>query len=139
MKKALGFVFEAGKRMPWKKGVIVGNFVFLTGCEGRDPETGIEAKGIKAQTFLALDKVKQRLEEAGTSIENVVKFTWYLKDRSLVKEFREAREEWFRKNCPQLLENPDYATTLVIAGLSKEEMLIEVDVIAYLPDKQNAR
>jgi enamine deaminase RidA (YjgF/YER057c/UK114 family) len=73
--------------MVWGKGAVAGQFVFLSGAEARSDEEDVPLPGIKAQTELALERIKQRLTEAGASLENVVKFVWYLSDRSLEGEF----------------------------------------------------
>lgn len=89
-RRGLGLVQHAGRTMVWGKGVVAGDFVFLSGAEARSDEEDIPVEGIKAQTELALERIKARLTEAGASLENVVKFVWYLTDRSLESEFYEA-------------------------------------------------
>jgi len=131
-KKGLGLVYYGGKEMVWGKGAVAGNFVFLSGVEGRSEESNIPVQGIKAQTELALDRIKERLEEAGTTIENTVKFVWYLADRSQEQEFYAARDGWLAKNAPKLLHERSYASTLLIVGLARYDMLVEIDCIAYI-------
>jgi len=86
--------------------------------------------GVTAQTELALDRIKERLQEAGSRLEDVVKFVWYLRDRELIPEFYEARDGWLERECPELVRERSYASTLLIVGLAKEEMLVEIDCIA---------
>lgn len=130
--KPLGPVYHAGKRMPWGKGVVANGFVFLSGAEGRDPETDLPHPGIREQTRLALDRIKARLEEAGTSMENIVKATWYVVNRSDKVDFMKARDEWFAEHCPQMVRH--FAGTLLVGvGLDLPEMRVEIDVIAALP------
>jgi enamine deaminase RidA (YjgF/YER057c/UK114 family) len=133
-KKGLGPVIHNGAQMTWGKGAKAGNFVFLSGVEARDEKTDVPVSGIRAQTELALDRIKKRLEEAGTTIDNVVKFVWYLSDRSMEQEFLNVRDEWMRKNAPLLLKERSYAGTLLIVGLALYEMLIEIDCIAYVEE-----
>jgi enamine deaminase RidA (YjgF/YER057c/UK114 family) len=120
--------------MVWGKGAVAGGFVFLSGAEARSDESDEPVEGIAAQTELALERVKSRLEEAGTRLENVVKFVWYLTDRALEAEFYAARDGWLDRNAPELVHERSYASTLLIVGLAKPEMLIEIDCIAYLGD-----
>jgi enamine deaminase RidA (YjgF/YER057c/UK114 family) len=133
-KRGLGLVHHAGRTMVWGKGAVAGNFVFLSGAEARSDEEDIPVAGIKAQTELALDRVKARLTEAGASLENVVKFVWYLTDRRLESEFYEARDGWLARNCKPLVDERSYASTLLIVGLAREDMLVEIDCIAYIGD-----
>jgi enamine deaminase RidA (YjgF/YER057c/UK114 family) len=120
--------------MVWGKGAVAGDFVLLSGAEARSDEEDIPVEGIKAQTELALERIKARLAEAGASLENVVKFVWYLTDRSLESEFYEARDGWLERNCKPLVEERSYASTLLIVGLAREDMLVEIDCIAYVGD-----
>jgi len=89
---------------------------------------------VRAQTELALERIKQRLAEAGASLDDVVKFVWYLRDRELIPGFYEARDGWVERNGPQLVRERSYASTLLIVGLAKEDMLVEIDCIAYVGD-----
>jgi 2-iminobutanoate/2-iminopropanoate deaminase len=133
IKKGLGPVYHGEKLMLWSKGCVANGFVFLSGVEGRDPETDIPLKGIKAQTWLALDRLRTRLEEAGSSIDNVVKFVFYLANREVKDGFISARDEWFSKYSPKLLQERSYAGTLLIGiGLDHPEMLVEIDAIAAM-------
>ena len=133
-KRGLGLIVHAGETMPWGKGAVAGDFVFLSGAEARSDEADVPLEGVKAQTELALERIKQRLTEAGASLENVVKFVWYLTDRSFEAEFYEARDGWLARNCKSLVDERSYASTLLIVGLAREDMLVEIDCIAYTGD-----
>ncbi|HSC01675.1 MAG TPA: RidA family protein [Solirubrobacteraceae bacterium] len=133
-KRGLGLVVHAGTKMAWGKGAVAGDFVFLSGAEARSEESDVPLEGIKAQTELCLERIKQRLSDAGASLENVVKFVWYLTDRSLEAEFYEARDGWLARNCRSLVDERSYASTLLIVGLAREDMLVEIDCIAYIGD-----
>jgi enamine deaminase RidA (YjgF/YER057c/UK114 family) len=135
-KRGLGLIHYGGKLMAWGKGAIANDLVFLSGVEARDEKTDIPVLGIKAQTELALNRVKERLEEAGTSTDNVVKFVWYLADRALEQEFYDARDGWLARHAPKLLKERSYASTLLIVGLARYDMLVEIDCIAVLPSNR---
>jgi enamine deaminase RidA (YjgF/YER057c/UK114 family) len=136
-----GPVSRAGSVYIWGKGAIAGgNFVFVTGCEGKDyndPLGRCIAPDIIAQTKLAFTKLKNVLEEAGTSLENVVKFTWYVKKREDKQYFLKTRDEFFKEHAPKLLEERSYASTLLVGvELDEPDMLCEVDAIAWIPPKE---
>jgi enamine deaminase RidA (YjgF/YER057c/UK114 family) len=139
VKQGLGLIYYGGQLVEWGVGARVvqpAGFVFLSGVEGRDPETNRPVEGVRAQTRLALDKVRERLEKAGTSIENVVKFVWYVARREDRDEFIRCRDEWLAENAPKLLEERSYASTLLLdVGLALPDMLVEIDVIAVIPKK----
>jgi enamine deaminase RidA (YjgF/YER057c/UK114 family) len=131
-KRGLGKVVHAGREMVWGKGAVAGGFVFLSGAEARSDESDEPVEGIAAQTELALDRIKSRLEEAGAQLDDVVKFVWYLTDRALEEEFYAARDGWLERNAPDLIRERSYASTLLIVGLAKPDMLVEIDCTAYV-------
>lgn len=133
-KRGLGLIRHGGKLMPWGKGVVAGDFIFLSGAEARAEDTDVPPRGIKAQTELALNRIEQRLKEAGASMETVVRFVWYLTNRADEEVFYEARDGWLHKHAPMLLQERSYASTLLIVGLARPDMLVEVDCTAYIPD-----
>ena len=60
---------------PYSQAVIAGGFVFYSGTAGIDPVTGDVADGIEAQTEQALRNLAAILDEAGSSLRDVVKTT----------------------------------------------------------------
>ena len=131
-KRGLGKVVHAGREMVWGKGAVAGGFVFLSGAEARADDTDEPVEGIAAQTELALDRIAARLAEAGARLDDVVKLVWYLTDRALEQEFYAARGGWLARRAPNLLKERSYASTLLIVGLAKPDMLVEIDCVAYL-------
>ena len=133
-KRGLGLIEHAGKLMEWGKGAVAGNFVFLSGAEARSDDTDEPVEGVKAQTEMALERIKERLAEAGATLDQVVKFVWYLRDRDLIDDFYDARDGWLEEHSPSLIQQRSYASTLLIVGLAKEDMLVEIDCWAYVGD-----
>ena len=131
-KRGLGLIEHGGRVMVWGKGAVAGDFVFLSGAEARSDDTDIPVSGVKAQTELALERIATRLADAGASLDQVVKLVWYLTDRALIDDFYEARDGWLARHCPSLVEERSYASTLLIVGLAREDMLVEIDCWAYL-------
>ncbi len=149
MEKKTYPLYHAGKLMPWSKGTVIKDakgFVFLSGTEGRDPETDEVVEGIAAQTRLAFEKIKSRLEEMGSSLENICSIRTYIvgpefpdgieADPKWQASFK-ARTDFLKEHCPQLCygSNPPAGALIGVSGLGKKEMLIEVDVIAAIPDE----
>ena len=71
------------------------------------------------------------MEGIGASFSDVLEFTSYLVGREAVQPFIAARSEIF----PTLFPNGDYPanTLLVISGLVREDLLVEVKAVAALP------
>lgn len=134
-KRGLGLIRHGDEVMVWGKGAVAGGFVFLSGAEARSDDTDEPVEGVRAQTELALERIRERLAEAGATLDDVVKFVWYLSDRALIGEFYEARDGWLERHAPALVRERSYASTLLIVGLAKEEMLVEIDCWAYAGDR----
>ena len=81
-KKVIVVAEKAPKAIgPYSAAVKAGNLVYTAGQLGIDPESGqFVPGGIEAETRQALMNLKAILEEAGTSLESVVKTTVFLKD-----------------------------------------------------------
>jgi 2-iminobutanoate/2-iminopropanoate deaminase len=60
---------------PYSQAIVAGGFVFCSGTVGIDPATGAIAEGIEAQTEQALKNLGAILEEAGASLDDLVKTT----------------------------------------------------------------
>ena len=138
-------LYYAGKLMPWAKGTVANGFVYLAGTEGRDPETDRVVEGIEAQTWMCMEKIKSWLEEMGSSLENIVKITYYVKGEfpdgvgasENWQKAHKVKQDFYRKHCPSLCEdkNPPVADLIGVSGLALKEMLIEIAVTAVLPDR----
>ena len=63
---------------PYSHCVKVGRMVFTSGQIGLNPETGVLAEGIEAQTIQALNNLKAVLEAANSGMENIVKTTVFV-------------------------------------------------------------
>ena len=82
--------------------------------------------------IVALDKIRGALEEAGSSMENVVKTVIYLKHMKDYATMMQTEREYYRKYAPQLLEEPPASTVMQVVSLAKPSMLIEIDVVATI-------
>ena len=65
--------------LPYATGVKAGDFIFLSGLIAVDPATGERAHGsVVSETTLILSNMAKILENAGSSLGNVVKTTVWL-------------------------------------------------------------
>jgi len=68
---------------PYSQAIKTGDFLFLSGQIGIDPETkALVPGGVEAQAKQIFKNIAAVLEKAGASLENVVKATVFLKDMS---------------------------------------------------------
>ena len=131
MKKKTYPLVYGGKKQLFARAVVVGDLIFLSGSSGRTMETGeVSSDDVKEQMIVALDKIKSALEEAGSSMDNIVKTVIYLKHLEDYQIMRDTEREYYEKHAPSLIEDPPASTFMQPASLSKPSMLIEIDVIA---------
>lgn len=111
---------------PYSQGVRAGNLVFTAGQVALDPTTQlVVGPGIAEQTTRVLDNLKAILEAAGTSMENVVKATVFLKD---FNDFAEMNEVYATYLAPEGV-TPPARTTVEVSRLPKD-VLVEIDLVA---------
>ncbi|MBI2304574.1 MAG: RidA family protein [Chloroflexi bacterium] len=123
-------VLPSEYRVPryYPRAVIAGPFVFLSGVCGIDAETGFMAETLEEQTHLACKRIGATLEAAGTSFENVVKVTIYLKNRKDGAAMSVIRNQYFT--------SPHASTIIGINELGQPGRYFEIDVTAMIPDKK---
>jgi 2-iminobutanoate/2-iminopropanoate deaminase len=109
---------------PYTHGLVVveaRRLLFITGTMGLD-KNGKAPEGIEAQCALAWRNIGAILEDAGMSMQNLVKVTCYLADRSYREANMEARAA--------ALGDHRVATTVIAAGLLEDSWLVEIEAIA---------
>jgi 2-iminobutanoate/2-iminopropanoate deaminase len=121
---------EAGK---FSRSVVVGNLIFVSGCQGMNPETlKTETDVFEEQMVIALDKVRMAMEEAGSSMNNVVRTLMLLKHLEDYPRMRKTELEYYQKHAPFLVDNPPASTFMQVVSLGKPEFLVEIDVIGVI-------
>lgn len=112
--------------------VRAGNRIYLRGQTGLDFDGNFVGEGDPAaQAENAMACVKQLIEEAGGRLEHVVKTTIYLTDRAHREAVYQVVGRWLKGIYP-------CQTGLIVAGLAKPEMLMEIDVEAVIPADEAA-
>jgi 2-iminobutanoate/2-iminopropanoate deaminase len=113
---------------PYSQAVIANGFVFVSGQIPLDPATGqIVAGGIAEQTTQVFENMKNVLEAAGSSLEQAVKTTVYLKDMGDFAPMNEVYGRYFPANPP--------ARATVEAARLPRDVRIEIDCIATAFDR----
>ena len=99
--------------------VSYGNLLFIAG-------KGAHFEGdIKAHTKAVLDEIQKELENAGSSMDKVLKCNVYLNDLKDYAQMNEVYQGRFG-------ENPPVRTTIAPAGGVPGNSKVEIDVIAYI-------
>jgi enamine deaminase RidA (YjgF/YER057c/UK114 family) len=102
-----------------------GEVVYVSGLVGFDAKGNIARDDMYGQTAQVLRNLKEIMEIAGGSQDDIVKITCYLADLSRFKEFARARAEAFAKGLP--------ANTAIGAQLALPELLVEIEAIGIVP------
>ena len=120
-----GSPFE--KQAGYSRAVVSGDFCFVSGTTGYDYATMQMPDAVEDQARNALATIERTLEEAGFAMEDVVRVQYTLTDADLVERVFAVLGETFGEIRP--------AATMVIAGLIKPEMTIEIEVTAHRPSR----
>src|SRR5215471_711097 len=107
-----------------------GDFVFVAGQTGRDPETGKLEEGLAAQTRRMLSNVEAILNAAGCSPSDIVKVTLLLAD---IKDFK-AVDVIYAAWLPGLGVTPLPARTAFAAAALPAGALVMLEVVAACPN-----
>lgn len=107
---------------PYSQAIEVNGMVYCSGQIPLNPETGEVPEGIEAQAEQALTNVKNLLEAAGTSINNVVKTTVFMADMGDFVTVNGIYAKYFSEPYP--------ARSAVAVKTLPKNVLIEVEVIA---------
>lgn len=112
---------------PYSQGIKAGNLVFTSGQLPINPVTGELITEIKAAAKQSLENVKAILEAAGTSMDNAVKVTVFLKDMNDFAAVNEVYAEYFTENAPA-------RSAVQVAKLPKDGV-IEIEAVAIVPNE----
>jgi enamine deaminase RidA (YjgF/YER057c/UK114 family) len=111
--------------------VLAGRLVFISGQVSEDAKGNVIGKGdIRVQTRQVMMNLKAALQAVGGDWSNVVKMNTYLTDSSNIAAFREAREEMLANVKPR-----PASTAIVMTKLFGNDYLVEIDVVAVVPEK----
>jgi len=112
------FEQEAG----YTRAVVQGDWCFVSGTTGYDYATMIMPERVEDQARNALKTIANALEEAGFSLADVVRAHYYITDAAFVDIVFPILGEHFGEIRP--------AATMIVCGLNKPEMKIEIEVTA---------
>ena len=82
MKQAINSIKAPGAIGPYSQAIEAAGMVFVSGQLPIDAATGQMAEGAEAQARQSLENVKHILEEAGLTMNHIVKTTVFLTDMS---------------------------------------------------------
>jgi enamine deaminase RidA (YjgF/YER057c/UK114 family) len=119
-----GSPFE--KTAGYSRAVVDGDFCFVAGTTGYDYATMTLPADVTAQTQNCFKTIAGALTEAGFAMADIVRTVYYITDAA-------DADKVFAVTGEHLGEIRPAATLLVVAGLYKPEMKVEVEVTAKRP------
>lgn len=109
--------------MGYSRAVVKGGWCFVSGVTGYDYATMTMPEGIAAQAENCFATIDSVLAEAGFDRDDIVRVQYTVVDADLVPELSPVLGRHLGEVRP--------AATMVIAGLIRPEMLVEIEVTAY--------
>lgn len=106
----------------YSRAVCIGDFVFVSGTTGYDYKTMQISDDIVEQTEQTIQNVIQALQDANATLSDVVRVTYILPEKSEFPKCWPVLKKYFGLIKP--------AATMISAGLSNDEMKIEIEVTA---------
>ena len=112
--------------------VVAGGVVYLRGQIGQDLDTreSVGVGDVVAQTEKAMANIKLLLEEAGSSMADVVKMVVYLVDIRYREPVYREMGKWLKGVYP-------VSTGIVVSALARPEWLVEIDATAVISAPQD--
>ncbi|MUL81301.1 MULTISPECIES: RidA family protein [unclassified Mycolicibacterium] len=107
--------------------VVAGGVVYLRGQIGQDLDTreSVGIGDVEVQTEKAMANIAMLLDEAGSSVTEIVKVTVYLVDIRYREVVYRVMGRWLKGVYP-------VSTGLVVDALARPEWLVEIDATAVL-------
>jgi len=115
-----GSTFE--QEIGYSRAVVVGEWVFVSGTTGFDYERMTIAEGLLEQTEQCLKNISTALQQAGSSLEDVVRVTYVLPNGAEFPACWPVLRKYFGDIRP--------AAMMISAGLADPRMRIEIEVTA---------
>jgi 2-iminobutanoate/2-iminopropanoate deaminase len=111
---------------PYNQATVFGGLVYVSGQIAIDPATGeLVQEHLEAETHQVLKNVKAVLEAAGSSLQNVLKATVFIKDMNQFGKINAVYAEYFDE------ANAPARETVEVAALPKF-VNVEISVIAFV-------
>ena len=109
---------------PYSQAIEHNGMIYTSGQIPINPATGaIETQDLKEQAHHVIRNLSAVLEAAGSSLENVVKTTCFLKDMNDFAAFNEVYAQYFTKNPAR--------SCVEVSALPKDSR-VEIEVVAVL-------
>jgi len=117
---------------PYSQAVIHNGVMYVSGQIPLDPQTGQLVRGtIEDETEAALNNLRAIVEDAGATMEDVLRVSCYLVDMADFPRFNAVYAGYFTANPP--------ARSTFQAAQLPLDVQVEVDAIVAVPEKKNQK
>jgi len=111
------------KTVGYSRAVIDGDFAFVAGTTGYDYATMTMPADVTSQSRNCFKTIEAALKEGGFAMADIVRATYYITDINDAEALLAVCGETFSEIRPA-------STLLIVAGLYKPEMKVEIEVTA---------
>ncbi|MGD8642724.1 MAG: RidA family protein [Chromatiales bacterium] len=116
----------------YSRALQVGPHIYVAGTTAVDASGRVVGRGDIARQFhVCIDRIEQALAHFGAARQHIVRTRVYLTDIGRFEDYARAHGECFRGIEP-------VNTMVEVSALVHPDMLIEVEVDAYLPEDEAA-
>ena len=113
---------------PYSPGMGFDRLIFVSGQGATDAATGrLAGTDVERQTEQCLKNVQAILESAGSSLQHVLRCGVFLLD---IRDFQKMNAVYAR----MFGDHRPARTTVQVAALPGDGLLVEIDAVAYVPD-----
>lgn len=116
----------------YSHGIAAGGVVATSGQLGLAAD-GTIPDSVAQQAEICFENIRAILNEAGTDIENVLRFSAFVTRREHMAAYMQVRDRW----VAGLAVKPA-STLVIVSGFTRPEFLVEVEALALLPDAASA-
>ena len=88
------------KPLPFSDGVLVGNTLYIAGHIGLDAKTGLPPASAEDEARLVMDGIKQTVEAAGLTMDDVVSVQIFCTDLKFYDTFNAVYRTYFHGDYP---------------------------------------
>lgn len=88
------------KALPFSEGVFVGNTLYIAGHIGLDAKTNMPPASPEEEARLVMDGIKETVESAGLSMDDVVSIQVFCTDLKLYDTFNGVYKTYFHADYP---------------------------------------
>ena len=107
----------------YSRAVVQGDWCFVAGTTGYDYAAMQMPEAVGAQAENALQTISKTLDEAGFTMQDIVRINYIVTDIAFADHVFAATGRWLGAIRP--------AATMIVAGLLKPEMKVEIEATAF--------